>query len=141
MDKINISQEIDIQEELQKEAVLIVDDDPMFLEVAEAMVSFLGFASIKANDGLEAIELFEQHKNAIRCVICDLFMPHLDGWATISALRHIEPRVPVILCSGIASDQIAIDGHPESPDAFLPKPYGIEKLRGVISEVLNGPYI
>ncbi|MDR3543989.1 MAG: response regulator [Desulfosporosinus sp.] len=79
------------------DAILIVDDEPMFLSLAKKMIARLGFAALKAKDGKEAIEVFEQHKNVIRCVLCDVYMPRMGGWETLSRLRQLEPHIPVIL--------------------------------------------
>ena len=51
--------------------------------VAEAMLTRLGFAVLQARDGVEAVEVFRQHQDEIRCVLCDLTMPRMNGWETL----------------------------------------------------------
>ena len=121
------------------DAILIVDDEPMILSLAEQMISRIGFAALKAKNGMEAVEVFKKHKNVIRCVLCDVYMPHMDGWETLSRLRQIEPRIPVILCSGSINPSQALTGdHTVLPQAFLSKPFGKVDLHGAIIKALEG---
>lgn len=112
--------------------VLLVDDDPVVRGVTRAMLAKLGFAVVEAPDGSEAVELFRQHKHTIRCVLSDLTMPRLDGWATLAALRKIDPAVPVILASGYDQAQVMGEAHTELPQAFLGKPYQVPELRDAL---------
>jgi len=84
---------------------------------------------LKAKDGLEAVEVFRQHQDAIRFVLCDVIMPHMDGWETLAALRQLAPGIPVILSSGYDLKQVVAGDHPELPQVFLEKPYGLTAPR------------
>ncbi len=68
------------------ETVLVVDDDLMFLEIASFLLTSLGFTVLEAKDGVEAVEVFKQHPKSIRCVLCDLIMPRMNGWETLECL-------------------------------------------------------
>jgi len=92
---------------------------------------------LEARNGIEAVEVFRQHRDAIRCVLCDVVMPQMDGWQTLSALRRIAPGIPVILSSGYDQARIMAGDHPELPQAFLAKPYGVKGLRETIRQVLE----
>jgi len=67
--------------------VLLADDEQALRRMAAAMLMHLGFAVLEAQDGVEAVEVFRQHQDEIRCVLCDLTMPRKNGWETIEALR------------------------------------------------------
>ena len=69
--------------------VLVVDDEKLVRNVAEAMLKRLGFAVLEARSGAEAVEVFKLHKDEIRCVLCDLTMPQMDGWETMTELRKV----------------------------------------------------
>ncbi|MBV5331585.1 response regulator, partial [bacterium] len=60
----------------------------------------MGFTVLDARDGIHAVEVFRQHQDEIRLVICDLSMPRMDGWQTLSTLRKLAPDITVILASG-----------------------------------------
>ncbi len=117
--------------------VLVVEDDAAVRNVAASMLTRLGFAVLVAPDGDQALELFRQHQAEIRCVLCDMTMPHMDGWATLTALRKLVPAIPVILASGYDELQVMAGDHPERPQAFLGKPYQMQSLRAAIEKAIG----
>jgi len=80
--------------------VLLVEDGEMVCGMATAMLKRLGFKVLEAKDGVEAVEVFRQRQNEIRLVLCNLSMPRMNGWETLTALRKLVPGVPVILAGG-----------------------------------------
>jgi len=116
--------------------VLLVDDDEMVREMAAAMLTRLGFTVLEAKDGIEAVEVFRQRQDEIRCVLSDLTMPCMNGWETLTALRNIVPDLPVILASGYNEAQVMAGDHPELPQVFLGKPYNLKGLSDAISQAL-----
>jgi len=116
--------------------VLLVDDEPMVRKVGEGALTRLGFAVLLAKDGVEAVEVFRQHRDEVRCVLCDLTMPRMNGWETLTALRKLAPGLPVILASGYDRAYVMAGDHPELPQAFLSKPYQLQGLRDAIGRAL-----
>jgi len=57
-------------------------------------------------DGIEAVEVFRQHRDDIRLVVSDVSMPRMNGWETLIALRDIDPDISVILVSGFSEEQV-----------------------------------
>jgi CheY-like chemotaxis protein len=100
------------------------------------MLSSLGFSVLEAKDGVEAVEMFAQRQDEIRCVLCDLTMPRMNGWETLTVLRKLAPDIPVILASGYDEAQVMAGDHPELPQVFLSKPYKIKGLSDAISQAL-----
>ncbi len=117
--------------------ILLVDDDPLILKSATSALSHLGFKVHAVSDGSEAIKLYRQHFQKIRLVLCDLTMPHMNGWELLTALRKISPDLPVILTSGYSEEQAMEGDHPDLPQAFLRKPYLFRQLRDTIDAVLQ----
>jgi PAS domain S-box-containing protein len=117
-------------------AVLLVDDEEMVREMAAAMLTRLGFTVLAARDGIEAIEVFLQHRNQIRLVLTDLTMPRMDGWEVLTALRKLAPDIPVIMASGYDKAQVMAGDHPELPQVFLGKPYKRRVLSDAIDQAL-----
>ena len=116
--------------------ILLVEDEPMVRRLVETILVRLGFTVLLAKDGVEAVEVFQQHKDEVRCVLCDLTMPRMNGWETLTALRQLAPCLPVILTSGYAKAQVMAGHHPQLPQAFLSKPYQIQELRDAIGLAL-----
>ncbi len=96
----------------------------------------LGHPVLVAKDGFEALEVFERHPGEIQCVITDLTMPRMDGWATLGALRRRRPDLPVILASGYDKAHVMAGTHLEQPQDFLGKPYSLQDLRDALERAL-----
>ena len=116
--------------------MLVVEDEPAISKLVTLTLKRLGFTVLAAEDGVEAVEIFRQHQDEIDCVLCDLTMPRMDGWATLTALRKLAPGIPVILSSGYLEAQVMEGYHPELPQAFLSKPYDHKALMNAINQVL-----
>ena len=113
--------------------VLLVEDQVGVRQMAEKMLKRLGFSVLAAAGGAEAIEIFQQHRDLIRCVITDLTMPDMDGWQTIAALRKIRPDLSVVLASGYDEAEVMSRDKPERPNAFLHKPYSMDELKKALN--------
>ncbi|MBU2621846.1 MAG: PAS domain S-box protein [Proteobacteria bacterium] len=108
--------------------VLLVEDEEAVRKMSKTMLMHMGYTVLEAKDGVEAVDVFRQHKDDIRCVLCDLTMPRLDGWGTLAALRKLAPGIPVILASGYDKENVMAGDHPERPHEFLKKPYNLNEL-------------
>ncbi len=117
--------------------VLLVDDEDTVRSTAATMLTRLGFAVRVARDGVEAVEVFRSHQAEIRCVLCDLTSSRMNGWETMAALRALAPGLPVILSSGYDEAQVMTGDHPEWPQAFLGKPYEMQKLHAALDRALG----
>ena len=118
--------------------MLLVEDEMPLRQVVARTLLNLGFTVLAAKDGVEALEVFREHRDEIRCVLCDLSMPRMNGWETLRALRELSPGLPVILSSGYNEAQVMAGQHPECepPQAFLRKPYETEKLINALSQAM-----
>ncbi|NNE24152.1 MAG: response regulator [Rhizobiales bacterium] len=83
------------------ENVLIVDDDPILRTVAFAYFGALGTPQIlQASNGREALELIQQYRPAIDCILCDLNMPELDGVQFMRQLKDCAFSGDIAIISG-----------------------------------------
>lgn len=117
--------------------VLVVDDEPAALRVAVRGLAYFGLATLTAADGAAAVALFRLHAREIDCVLCDMTMPGMDGWATLAALRQISPDVPVVFASGYEESQIRAAGQAEQPQGFLRKPYRLEDMSQLLLQCIS----
>ncbi len=117
--------------------VLVVEDEEVVRTMVEAMLISLGFTVLIAKDGAEAMEVFLQQRGKISVVLCDLTMPNMDGWQTLTALRALAPNLPVVLASGYDEAQVMQGDHAEVPQAFLQKPYKKKELRLALMTALK----
>jgi len=115
-------------------AVLVVEDDVSLCNFAKVALRRNGFTVLTAGDGVEALEVFQQHQDEIGCVVCDLTMPRMGGWETVAALRKLAPGLRVILASGHNECKVMDGEHAELPQAFLHKPYEMKELISAINQ-------
>ena len=115
--------------------ILLADDEPGVRRVATRMLDKLGFEVILAEDGLQAVEIFNARQDGIDIVILDLTMPRLGGHEACARIRQMDPRVPIILSSGYNEQEVRIGGEDPGPSAFIPKPYTLKRLRRILNKV------
>jgi len=117
--------------------VLVVDDESTVCAAASAMLQHLGFETIEAFRGRQAIDLFARLHHEIRFVLLDHAMPEMSGAETFLHLREIAPKVPVILTSGYSEPEIAISSPEARPAGFIKKPYRLNALKETLRAALT----
>ena len=100
------------------------------------MLLRLGFDSIGARTGYEAVALYREQRASIVAIVLDLTMPGMNGYETLEALRRINPRVCVLLSSGYAEPGVVagVSGAPVA--AFLGKPFTLPDLQTRLAAAL-----
>lgn len=117
--------------------VLIVDDEDAILEIASLMLEDVGFKTLTAVDGLDAVQTYREHHNEITAVLLDMTMPKMDGQECFQALHEINSDIIVILSSGY-NEQDAISNFTNKGLAgFIQKPYRAEALEQVIRTAID----
>ncbi len=89
---------------------------------------------IQASDGLEALNLFEDHTFAL--VILDIMMPKMDGLEVCSRIRQ-KSTVPIILLTALDQEKDKIRGLELGADDYLTKPFAVNELLARITAVLR----
>lgn len=117
--------------------ILVIDDEEPLCKLVATTISSFGFKVLTAHDGITALEIFQLHLNEIRCVLCDLTMPRMNGWQIITALRQLSPGIPVILASGFNESSVMAGAHKDQPQLFLSKPFNRAQLREAIGAALS----
>jgi len=121
----------------RKATILVVEDEPGVRGFTTLALSQSGHTVLAAATGSEAVRLFRQRADQIDCVVCDVTMPEMNGWETLTALRELKQGIPVILVSGHPEEQVMNEGVAERPQYFLQKPYSKRALGEAVQRVLN----
>jgi two-component system, cell cycle sensor histidine kinase and response regulator CckA len=116
------------------QTILVVDDEPLVLEVAALTLQTEGFAVITARDGREARHVIDS-RDDIAAVILDLSLPDVGAEEMVSSIRRRRPGTPVILSSG-HHEPIVTSGLREGTATFLPKPWELSQLLRVVGQAL-----
>lgn len=112
--------------EKKGDSILVVDDDPYVLESVTKMLCEYGYPAIPCNNGEKAItHLVTKETNLI---LTDIKMPGMSGIELLEKIHAIYPKMPVILMTGYAELDVAIDAIKKGAFDFITKPYNPEYL-------------
>ncbi|MHB1461254.1 MAG: PAS domain S-box protein [Armatimonadota bacterium] len=115
---------------------LVVDDEEGVRLVATAMLKRLGLTVETAGDGKEGVELVTANPQKYSLIIMDLTMPRMGGEEALDYIRQLRPDIPVIISSGFTEIEMELHSDERRFDAFLQKPYRLEQVKQVVSQVL-----
>ena len=112
-------------------SVLIVEDDPMVMEIHKRFVLSTEGYSIAgtACDGLQAIRYLEDKEAAVDLVILDIFMPELDGIETLRKIRQARKNVDIIMVSAAHESETIKKVIRYGAFDYIVKPFTYERFR------------
>jgi len=120
---------------MEKMKMMLVDDEERFLSTTCKLLSKKGIDVVTATSGKEALEILLQ-KN-IHVVILDVKMPGMDGIAVLKEIKSRFPMIEVIMLTGHATIESAIEGLKAGATDYLMKPAGIDELIGRSDEAFQ----
>jgi len=113
--------------------VLVVDDDKEIRDGIEIYLKNEGMTVLKAQDGVEAIELLNEQE--VHLILLDIMMPRMDGIATTFKIRE-EKNIPIIILSAKSEDTDKILGLQVGADDYITKPFNpLELIARVKSQL------
>ncbi len=112
--------------------VLIVDDEEQFTLNLARLLKFRGFQVSTALDGFKALEAVEI-KGPFDMVILDLKMPGMDGMEVLERIRKFDEKILVIVITGHATIETAIEAMKQGAYDFISKPFDLDHLRIIIN--------
>ena len=117
--------------------VLVVDDDEIPLQTAVIMLEALGYRTVTASGGEEALRLFAERSAEWKAVLLDLRLGDLSGDAIAVRMRQSRPDIPVVLASGLHDEASDLSFLIESSFSMLLKPYTITELGGAMQSAIG----
>ncbi|MCP5511615.1 MAG: response regulator [Leptospiraceae bacterium] len=117
-----------VRDYLENLNILIVDDEPINLQVLENILSVANYSVIKANNGNEAIQLVKT--NDIDLILLDIMMPHKSGYDVCKELRDTfrAGELPIIMLTAKSQVVDLVHGFECGANDYLPKPFQKEEL-------------
>ncbi|MSQ93791.1 MAG: response regulator [Gemmataceae bacterium] len=116
--------------------ILIVDDEPMIRQLANAILTQAGYHVLQAENGAVALDILRERPGQIDVIVLDAVMPKLSGEETLRELARSLSDDSVIFSSGYSTEQTGLHEFPQIR-AFLPKPYRAEQLAQTVSEIFG----
>ena len=121
------------------ETILFVDDEETLRNLGRVFLERLGYKVLLAQDGEEAVQLYQERRAEIDAVVLDMTMPKLTGRQAMKKMLEIDPTERILLASGYTSEGSAKELIQEGAVDFLAKPYTILPLAQALRKVIGQP--
>jgi signal transduction histidine kinase/CheY-like chemotaxis protein len=118
------------------ETILLVEDEPQVLSVAERALASQGYRVLTAPDAERALAVARDHRGEIALLLTDVMLPGMNGRQLAGRLAETRPHLPVLFTSGYSHEVIAHQGVLDPQIALLPKPYTPDALLARVAPAL-----
>ncbi len=123
---------------LGRETLLVVEDEPLLLELAREGLESLGYKVLAAATPGDAVLLCERHAEEIHLLVTDVVMPGMNGKELKLRLQRLKPGLRAVFMSGYTPDVVAQRGILDHDVVFAQKPFTLEALASKVREALDG---
>jgi two-component system, cell cycle sensor histidine kinase and response regulator CckA len=121
----------------QGELILVVDDEAAITQITKTTLEIHNYRVVTAENGIEALALYTQHKNDIKLVLMDMMMPSMAGGTAIRTMKIMNREVQILAMSGLASAEALVQAIGSLIKGFLPKPFTAHELLNSVQQVLT----
>jgi signal transduction histidine kinase len=115
----------------QQNTVFVIDDDEIIRLSCEQILQKSGYKVETFGNGYEGIERLKQVRPPL--LVVDIKMPELDGFEVIKIVRKFDPDIVIVVITGYATIETAVDAMKMGAYDFLPKPFTPSELRLIIN--------
>jgi len=120
---------------IEKANILIIDDDESIRDSCSQVLKKEGYKAKAAQDGNEGLNIFKQE--FFHLVLLDLKLPGLDGMEILSRIKEKYADTPVIIITGYASIESAVEAMKRGAFNYLTKPFSPDQLRITVKKALD----
>lgn len=118
-----------------RNAILVVDDDPYVLESISTLLQAFGFTVVANNNANDAVQTIQRQK--VDVVLTDIKMPIITGVELLGMVHKYDPQIPVILMTAYAELDVAVDAIKKGAFDFITKPYNADYLVHTIEKAVK----
>jgi len=119
------------------ETILLVEDEPSILRMAQMMLERKGYIVISAATPTEAIEKAKNHSSAISLLMTDVVMPEMNGRELAGQITALYPDIKLLFMSGYTANVIARQGVLDEGTNFIQKPFSMADLAENLRKILD----
>ncbi len=121
------------------ETILVVDDEESLRTVIVDLLGHLGYCTLSAANGQDAMKVALEHPGKIDLLLTDVVMHPLTGPMLAETLMRSRPEMKVVFISGYANPSLAPDGVLKPGTVLVHKPFTMKILSAKLREVLGNP--
>ncbi len=110
------------------ETVLIVDDEKNYPLILSAVLQDVGYETLTANSGMEALEILNHANADVDLVLTDMKMPVMDGIELLEKIKTINPHLPVMMMTAYGTVEKAVEAMQKGAYNYILKPFDNEGL-------------
>jgi excisionase family DNA binding protein len=115
-------------------SILVVDDEPLVLELFRETLKEQGYVVATANNGPDAIELIKDRNFDL--VFLDLKIPGIDGAKLFHRIREIRPELPVVIITAYPESEVMSRALVHGPLGIIQKPFSDSDVRAAVKSFL-----
>lgn len=116
--------------------VLIVDDESRMRKLIKDFLTQKQYNILEAEDGEDAIKIFNENQSKINLILLDVMMPKLDGWSVLRQIRQYS-NVPIIMLTARGEEQDELFGFELGVDEYISKPFSPKILVARVEALLK----
>lgn len=115
--------------------VLLVDDEEPLCQIGRAMLASFGCQVLIAKDGKTAVSQFVENREIINCILLDVVMPVMGGVEAYGEVRKFDADIPIVFCTGYASESAAEIIAKDQNCLMLQKPFSPIALSKILNSI------
>jgi CheY-like chemotaxis protein len=120
------------------ETILLVDDEEAIRKLGERILKQCGYTVLKAENGVQALEVYQAHRGEIALVVLDMLMPEMGGRECLHRLQELDPAARVLISTGYTVNGSVRELMSEGALGVVEKPFNIEDLAAMVRAALDG---
>ena len=119
--------------------ILIVDDEPLLLEILQEYLDEMDYSTVIANDGVEAWSILQEPSHQFDAIILDRMMPNMNGLEVLKKIKaHPElNRIPVIMQTGSVEKHEILEGLQAGCYYYLTKPFEKDVFTSIVKTAVS----
>jgi PAS domain S-box-containing protein len=120
------------------ETILVVDDEEGLRKLGQAVLEPCGYRVLIAEDGAQALEVYQAHPEEVALVVLDVIMPRMNGLECMRRLREMDPDVKVLISTGYTARDLAQELVAEGALGVVEKPFRIQDFATAVRAAIDG---
>ena len=121
---------------MNNSTILVVDDESRMRKLIKDFLLQKGYNILEAEDGEQALKVYEENSSKINLILLDVMMPKLDGWSVLRQIRQTS-KVPIVMLTARGEEQDELFGFELGVDEYISKPFSPKILVARVEAILK----